>query len=420
MQKNMSIYKGTKLNLESAILYLIGLTSTWYIVQIQGDPVCVWLVLLYLIVSVLKHKKLAFRLKSCNSSYLLFFVCIVLSAVSQLRVTGLSITRMILQGMLLALFAMYSCNIRDNDIRRFICGLRLSCKIQVLWCLIQYVTDLVFSVNINDLIFNNILNMSVAVDTNFVVTGLCWHPTNLVVVILLLLLMYPQIYTWVICALIAAVTRSSTIVICMLTVFVLKFVHYAIRWIKAKQIKIHVKKNFIIALLIGFYLIAVFVFSNAGNMFLNSLSHLFERLQDTPTATDGSNFLHMRYYTAYFYIASQTEVFTNLFGYGYRYSGYPFTHYFGQYAYLENWSVESEPMKLLYGTGIVGAVVYYTWMIRPMLKARTLDYNYLILFSTIIFCGIFYDNQFSWVVIVEILIIECIERKINIFRKEID
>lgn len=405
--------------IEHILLFLIGLTSSFYIIQINGQPVCIWLMFLMTAYVLITKPRLV--IKKENFPFLIFYICIVLSSFAQAYITGTNIYSVLVIFFAITLFSVVLNGVRNKGMECFVKGLKLSLIVQLVWCILQYMLYIQTGIDVNNLIFVDTLHLvertSRLYRGTYVVTGLCWHPSNLVFVFVLFLLFYPKWYSWLLCILVALLSKNSTLIIAVLVVASLLCISKVYESIVKKKIKFSIKKMifFVIsALLFVMIIVSTGVFSELVNQVENI------GLRVTGMSGDTSSSVHMNYYLRYLDVVKKSNPYTVLFGYGYGYSGYPITKYYGQYTSLNTWTVESDIMNLLYGTGVVGFIIYYIWFLSPIRKAAKIDMKYVIMIFALVICGITYNNQMSWVIVDEILIFECIRRNLNIFeiRKE--
>lgn len=414
MRESKGVY-----GIECFLLFLIGLTSSFYIIQINGQPICIWL--MFLMVAYVLITKRSLVIKKENFPFLMFYICIVLSLFAQAYITGTNIYSVLVIFFAITLFSVVLNGVRNKELECFVKGLKLSLIVQLAWCVLQYMVYLQTGIDINNLIFVDTLHLVEMTSRThrgtYIVTGLCWHPSNLVFVLILFLLFYLKWYSWVLCILVALLSENSTLIISILAVASLLCISKVYEIIKKNKIKFIIKNLgfFVISALV---LVMIFVSTGLFSEFVNQIEYVW--LRATGGAGDTSSSVHMNYYLRYLDIVKKSNLYTVLFGYGYGYSGYPITKYYGQYSSLNSWTVESDIMNILYGTGIVGFIIYYTWFLRPIRKAAKIDMKYVIMLLALVICGITYNNQMSWVIIDEILIFECIRRNLNIFeiRKE--
>ena len=67
-------------------------------------------------------------------------------------------------------------------------------------------------------------------------------------------------------------------------------------------------------------------------------------------------------------------------------------------------------------TGIVGFVLYYSWIIRIIVKGFKINWKYSACIIIILIQGITYEIQMDWVLIFEMFMTIAIKNKIDIFK----
>ena len=78
---------------------------------------------------------------------------------------------------------------------------------------------------------------------------------------------------------------------------------------------------------------------------------------------EGSANAHIRYFTAYSNVVKNGNVIQFLFGYGTGKAGYTMSKLYGQYVNLKSWVVETDVMNRIYSNGIMGVVIYYSFLL---------------------------------------------------------
>ena len=129
----------------------------------------------------------------------------------------------------------------------------------------------------------------------------------------------------------------------------------------------------------------------------------------------GSANAHIRYFTAYPNVVKNGSVIQFLFGYGTGNSGYTMSKLYGQYADLKSWVVETDIMNQIYSNGIIGFILYYSFLLYIAIRGYKLNRKYFILMISIILAGITYNIQFDWVLFIEFLLFLTIKFKVDLF-----
>ena len=169
---------------------------------------------------------------------------------------------------------------------------------------------------------------------------------------------------------------------------------------------------FIFVISMVFAIICICKFEIVSSIF-QRVNELFGTLNKLSTESSGS--VHLFYLTSVLDITQRNSIVNNLFGYGMGCSGYPFSHFFGQYISSEKWTVECDYINILWSYGYIGFIAYYWWYIKNILRSRRVSYKYSILFITFLFMGLFYNITFNWVKLLMIFIFAAVNNNINIF-----
>lgn len=396
-----------------ALILCIGITSTFYIFQFAGIPLFVWLCIPILLCCSITLKVRINLWILVYISSLLITACI--ACISGIYINAQVSIRSTIIMVIVFSFGIILYNFSKNKRNIFIKGVNISCYIQVIWCILQYILYNIFNLDINDYLFKEKLQLveqaSRYVSGEMVVSGLCWHPSNLIpVFIIMMFLNINKWYLYVIWCWIVINAHNSTLLIGYILYTIGSIFYY-----------LHKKNKLYYILPIIFLCIILLLGTNLLNAILSNIILTYNRIfNPSISGNTDSNMTHIRYYVSLLDIWGHSNLANILFGFGYTCSGYPFSKLYGQYTNLQTWSVESNLMDSIYGTGIIGTFVYYWWYIKNVIKGLKVDFRYFLLFITMFICGITYNNQIGWVILVELIIANYINRKDNILycRKE--
>lgn len=403
------------------ILYLMGLFSTFYIIRIKSFQLSTLLAFVCIIsVCILKQK---INLINVNRLFLGFIVSVIVTSFLNLFLPmadtyNIKISMVaLIEFILLYLSAEQIKQLDNYSINKFVSGLRMSCYIHIIWCLLQFVTYEFAEIDINQIVFGNILHIS---NGNYgvsryeagklVISGLCWHPINLAPTLALSVLLLNKWYIWFAAFFIAFYSDNSTTMVVIIAVFVL----FLLTEFKGKLINVfkRLKKPKVFFKVLVISLISVFILIELIPLIQIAVDGILNRVQDT---NDSSTQAHIQYYTAWPMIVRRQNILEFLFGCGIGRSGVYFSRFFKQYTYIDYWSVESDPMNYLYAAGLIGFCLFYGWLITLIIKAKKINVKYLIFLLCIILGGITYGMQFPWVINLELIIGVCIKKNIDIF-----
>lgn len=399
------------------LLYLMGVFSTMYIVRIGGIPVSTLLAVICIIAIIICRGKVALLGDKCFFAFLcastLTTILMLLSDTTNFK------TQIITLGVMGIL---YFCITQmkllpDSSIKIFFSGLRLSCILHLAWCLIQFFAYQLFDMDVNRMIFVDALNMvsnaSRYREGTLAITGFCWHPSNLIPVLLISGILLNRWYIWVICFFIVIYAHSGTALLGLMIAFILVLpLHIPQVVARIKKIKISTVFLFFMAVSV---VIVVLVKTDLFSIMIEKYRELYERVFSTG---DMSAQVHMRYYVMLPFVWLNSSILEILFGCGLGCSGVLFSRYFNQYTQLDAWIVESDPMNYMYSVGIVGFLLFYTWIFQLFRSAKGKNKRYSLLLVCLIICGITYNVQYEWVIMIELAMAICLKRDIDIFQSD--
>lgn len=311
-------------------------------------------------------------------------------------------------------------NLNLNNIKIIIKGLKIACIITFFWSFFQFITYTLNGMDINNVLFSKtgllklVKTASAHRDGILCITGLEWHPGQLVPILVLSYCIFKTPIVKIIIAVIALLSLNSTCILSVIMCFALDF---CCTFLFIKEIKVSSKKliGVVGCLLILFI---VFIFNqDLLKIVLYKINNIYERIINIVkgNSIDISTYLHARYYSFYPNIVKQSNFLENLFGYGYECSGYPYSKILKQYTEFNTWIVESDIINFLIGRGWIWTIIFYALLIKTGLKGLKISKEYFIFIICLIISGITYNNQFIWVMIFEIVLYVCVKRKINIW-----
>ena len=74
---------------------------------------------------------------------------------------------------------------------------------------------------------------------------------------------------------------------------------------------------------------------------------------------------------------------------------------------IGNWAIESDIMDKLYSLGIVGFVLYYTFLSKILIRGYKIDKKYTIVTLAIIIQGFGYNVQWDYIFLIELVFYIC-------------
>lgn len=359
---------------------------------------------------------------------LLFFLFILIVGISSIMNKFMPLSesynfkvslRTLIEYVILYVCASQMIMLTNKELNVFEKGLRWSCIVHISWTLLQFVSYQFADLDINQIILSDLLHMgsneygaSRYELGKLVLSGLCWHPINLAPTLLLTLMLFNRWYVWLIAFFIAFYSQNGTTML-MLCIFLILNVLCKIKIKKnLMQTRILQKKSIMRFLIIAIILAIIIV--QMYPMISNALYDIFHRIN---SAEDMSTQVHMRYYTAFPFIAKNISFLELLIGCGMGRSGIYISKFFYQYTGIAYWSVESDVMNYVYATGILGFLFFYCWLIVMILKSWKKGRIYSVLIITIIIGGVFYGVQYPWVIHLELIMNVFILKKYPLFSK---
>ena len=391
--------------------YILGFSSTLYIFMIRGIPIFYYIAILGIFLFGIKRKM-------PNGLLIGYAACMVVSALLNFFITDYKKTLIFSIIMLAAdivLIIQFGTTMKKS-IPWYIHGLKHSCYFQLGWCFLQFGLYRFIGLDINGLIFKDTLHTvetaSRFLNGKIVLTGLCWHPSNMVPILLLIFLFSNNFIVWFACLFVVINMQSSTaIIIVLIAVMVKCFMLLFDRYSEG----VTEKKVFILVLMM-LCIIAVLVVTDAGNSILNDVTRLYNRLSGTKTdvGTDMSTKAHQSYYLLFPEVWNNSNIIQKLFGYGPGLSGIPITAITGQFSSVGAWVVESDIMNSIYGMGIIGTITVYAYIIQLLFNAKK---DRAILFCIVIpllTAGITYNLQYYWVFFMLSVLIICKDNNYSI------
>ncbi|MCI9009547.1 MAG: hypothetical protein HFI13_15900 [Lachnospiraceae bacterium] len=420
MKYNIRIYKKK----DNIIFYLLGLVSTFQLLEVGGITVFTLILLLIALKYLIQKKKFPF----ISFWHCCFLFSLLVSMLGNFFITSNFIKNIqawrisSLKGVviIIAMYFTYDylAKERMNIILIFFRGVYHSCVIQLVWCYFQYILFKFENIDLNNLVFNKILHIwnyelgQVNYSGQYTITGMHSNAGILAPVLIFVILLADNIFLKFAALLIFFIAGNSTLFICGIIFLLLISVRLILHFCYDNKIK---RKYLILFLLILLFTsITLLVYQNALDRVMEIIKNLFIRLNSIRTKewTDGSTFAHYRYYASIPYIFSQIGIIRILIGFGYKCGGVPFVVFFNQYPDVI-YNTESDPVSLLYGTGLIGLTIFYSLLYSIIKKGANVDYKYALWGILLTLAGIFYGMQLNWVLFVEWIMIYCIKNNIK-------
>lgn len=409
-------FKNSKKNSVSSMgLYLIGLLSTFVLIKLFNQPIAVIIMFPLVALLIVQSNRKIFVRQIYILYAVILFMGIALAAIYGMKYTYITFLAVVIVCVTF-LFAGCMEKAQNVEIYKFLSGFKMSCVVQLIWCILQFLFSRIFAMDINRIVFCDFLkivdrgNVSRYGNGILRLSGISAHPASMIPVIIFSWYLLDRWYVKLICIFVATYSANSTMILAVLLCLAEMLMKFILERFKGRRIS---RKSFV---RIFFVLLAALVFSITTGIifdFMEKVIFFVKRIMDLDTTY--SSYIHARYYYAIMDVWKFTDIPRILFGYGKGCSGYPFSVLYSQYTSLLSWNVESNLMDAVYGTGIIGTIIYYFWFFENMVRGYKVDYRYSCVFGILFICGLFYDNQFAWVLFVEVVLSCFIHRKTNIF-----
>ena len=422
MEKSIKISNQT--NWIKVTVFFMLVTSSMIVVQVQEKTLFLMLQILFCLTMFFCTKKLVFH----NSILInLIVVELVISAVfSCLSDIPLSYKKTAVYMTALMVIVYFVASYLIYEVRKGYLSLdfikkclKITCLIQLLWTIFQFLCYEVFLFDVNKFIFVDSLGIvqkaSVFKPGNlFMPSGLSWHPSLLASLIVVAFFLYDKWYMKCLSLLVAVICNNSTALIGAILCVGVELIRISANLLRKKKIN----RKVLLLVLIAVVLVGVVVYETGLiNEVFNKIYHMYQRIFGL-VYDGGSADAHKRYFTAYLDVVNNSSVVQVLLGYGEGCSGYPYDVLFDQYSFWSNWAVESDIMNILVSRGIIGFVLYYAMLLYTAIKGFKINYKYSVIITIIAFQGITYNVQFDWIVILEMIFLFCITHGWDFFVKE--
>lgn len=381
-----------------SISYILGIFSTIQILSLANVTVFNYLLLFFVIVFFV-------RLKLNVKLDCFFLVSIVLSlttivlSVSSDLLTCSFIKNAFNSGIIylvcLLVYLVFKSNLKSSF--SFYKGFKVSCYLTLFWCFLQIICFYLFSFNLNVVVFYDLLKIpySQFSEDSFHPTGFYLHRAILLPIFLFLFFSSKNLFVIVSVSIIAVLSKSTTLIILLFLSFILLYLSQIINLRRLYSPKF-----------ISYTLIFIFAFILillSTNYVQDVVFYVFERITDsTSNKADNSSVVHFLYYYNFPVIFYDIGFIYELLGSGFGTSGFFYTLFNGQYRDMSYWIVESDYINIIINQGLIGAVVFYSFLIRLCIIAYQKSFKRTFFFLLItLLAGIFYNLQFNWFILVE-------------------
>ena len=397
---------------KNILIELVGLTASWTIIRF-GDNSAFKIILLSLIIVSVLGLHIKINKYNCNPLFYLMYVCMILTLCLSVAfpIGTIWIKQEYIQFFWISfyvLFYLLASAYSDSQILIFYKGFIIGSVIQLLWEIIQYLIYTIAGIDINMTFFSTFYSRSYMKEGGFGASGLAWHPSNLAPLLVVLFWTTNNWYLKAAVIVASILSNNSTVIIC---VFVCLFINI----ILVKKEKVQIKKRSIIFAFIAVVMLVVLLFkTNLLSITNDRVSFIYQRLFGG-YYDGGSTDAHIRYYTSIPTVVMKFPLIKILFGFGEGCSGFVMTSLFGQYSNTGAWALECDVVNILWNKGIIGFVLFYGWLTSIIRRGWKINHKYSYILIAIIVGGIFYNIQYDWVIILEIILDIAIYKRIDLF-----
>lgn len=423
--RNSAIENKNRYNVKLLFVRLLGVTSTWQLVEIAGINFFTIVAITYVLLNVVLEKRITYKKEIVPIA-----VAVLCSMVSFVFHGGWGLTNYrawfshSIKASVVFLFILltyiYLTNSGEKILYEFLKGVRYSCLVQLVWCYIQLVAKFIFAIDFNILVFNEFFKINNAVSAVngasgfFNYTGLNLNAGILAPIFLFLFVSENRkIIKTLTLLMMFACGNTTTFITGVLLLFFI-FFQKTENMIKKHEMKV-AKKKFIYVTLIVMTSVLIVVMNPSvnerlGSLLINNIKRLLSIKSNN--FLDGSTFVHFRYYQSIAYLISKADIICILFGYGFKAGGIPFVLYFGQYPDTV-YGTESDPISFLYGLGLLGTMYIYCMFVKIVFASHNKKvWLFMIL---VLASGIFYSVQMNWLILVEFVLYEITMRRLWIY-----
>lgn len=292
-------------------------------------------------------------------------------------------------------------------------GIKIACAIQFVYIPIQYVLYHAWNMDINKLIFVDVLGLTPSAsfirDWVWYPSGVTNHSAIIAPLMILGLVLFKNLYFRLLILMDSFLCGSSSAIVGVCVTILLLFFFGLVEKGRNSRVKRKVLLSIIgIVIILGVMLLT----TNALDIIINKIGYILIRLFGD--SKDSSTNAHLLYYYKYPSIFKDNSILQNIFGYGYGCSGYIFS-ILDNRINIGSWAVETDVMDRLYSLGILGFVLYYIFLSKILIQGYHIDKKYTIVMVAIIIQGLGYNVQWDYIFLIELLFYICIKNKISFF-----
>ena len=393
-------YDDRSRGLDKKLLFLFGFLGTMPIIQIGGFTIFTYLLCSVVLFKLLITRKI--RIRSVCVPYLLIVVCSVCTVVSCMTSNipewwkNAQGTELLWDFFYLFLFLAYTGQQNSSLIINYMRGVFVAAVFQMAWGYFQFVSYYLAHIDINNIIFVNLLNMvpnaSQIMEENLKISGMCWNSGNFAPLMLLGYCLSEKMGMKLLFAGMCCIGGSRTLFLGFVAVAICEFARTVYNDFFRSRVKIRRRM-----VLFAVAILAVIFVGAHNQIVLGKVLGVRESLTSNVLDSQSSARLHARYWTSVPLITKNNSLEKNLLGFGLKSSGYSQVLYYGQYADSKYaWVVECDFINNLWSRGYLGFILLYSWLFYHFIKGARMNYRYGLFFLGLLVEGVTYNVMFNW------------------------
>lgn len=284
--------------------------------------------------------------------------------------------------------------------KHFFRGLYYGTLCQLCWGIMQAICWYGFRVNLNKIIFGDILQVggssgiswdgNILGDTIMRFTGLSWEPANFALVMLVGIILSKKTTVKILFALMIIFSYSKTGFLALMILAIFLVIEKLKECICNKRFFLTYtflyKAFFLFLILVLLIVVELDKFTYLFSVINEGLDNLYIAIM---TEESMSGNIHKKYYLALLDVLSESHFEQILFGYGTFSAGYPYAMFnIIPYGVDGAWNPETDFVTLLVGNGIIGAICYYYMIVSNIFYSKKKESIFLMI--VILTCGITY------------------------------
>lgn len=285
--------------------------------------------------------------------------------------------------------------------------------VQVAWCVVQFFWFATMGMDLNLMVFRSFFDVNKAgtyfKEGVYGVSGLAWHPTNMAPLLIIVYWMTSNIYVKFLVVLVGLMTNNATVII---GVCFCAFID-VMRSRFHRRVTVNKKTLLGTCVILVVSVLAIALY-NIDEWAISRFSYIYERIWGHHY-DGGSTDAHIRYFTWIPKVFISFGLDKTFLGFGEGCSGYTMTVLRHQYDNFGAWALECDIANILWNRGLLGFVLFYSWLYSIAKKGKRVSTKYAKVMGIIFICGFFYNIQYDWVIVTELMMGLAIQNNVNIF-----